>query len=143
MPASPYPSQSKGGHRGLLVLGGVVVTGVRGATYNWNTRNADDGGGWGDNHDYAVGVFPGAPTIEVEDPSWNPNQTVVTDLVRSMLSGGSAVGYLYPQGLDTLAKYFYGTFILDEPSMELGLEDIIRLPFGLIAARPDCGEFGI
>lgn len=57
--------------------------------------------------------------------------------------GGSAVGYLYPQGLDTLAKYFYGTFILDEPSMELGLEDIIRLPFGLIAARPDCGEFGI
>lgn len=140
---SPYPSNSQGGHRGLLVMGGTVVTGVRGATWNWNTRNADDAGGWGDNHDYAVAVFPGAPTIDVEDPAWNPSQTTVTALVNSMLTGGKSVCYLYPQGLDSVAKYFYGTFILDEPSMEMSLEEVIRLPFGLIAAASDTGFFGL
>lgn len=141
--ASPYPSAAAGAHRGLLVVGGTVVTGVRGATWNWNLRHADDGGGWGDNHDYAVNVFPGAPTIDVEDPSWNASQTVITALVNSMLSGGLAIVYLYPQGLDTVAKYFYGTFILDEPSMGMQIEEVIRLPFGLIAARADCGFFGL
>lgn len=141
--ASPYPSASVGGHRGLLVVGGTVVTGVRGATWNWNTRNADDAGGWGDNHDYAVNVFPGAPTIEVEDPAWNPSQTTIHDLMRSMLSSGKAVVYLYPRGLDNVAQYFYGTFILDEPSMAMTLEEVIRLPFGLISALADSGSFGL
>lgn len=141
--ASPYPSASVGGHRGLLVLGGTVITGVRGATWSWNTRNADDAGGWGDAHDYAVNVFPGAPTIEVEDPRWNPSQATVHDLVRSMLSGGKAVCYLYPRGLDNVAQYFYGTFILDELSMEMSVEEVIGLPFGLISALGDAGSFGI
>lgn len=132
-----------GGHRGLLVLGGVTVSGVRGATWNWNLRKAEGGAGWGDRHDYDVAVFPGTPTIDVDEPRWKPAQTAVTDLIRSMKSGGVAVAYLYPLGQDVLSKYFYGTFQLDEPSMELGMEDIVTLPFGLYAARPDCGFFGL
>jgi len=134
---------SVGGHRGLLVLGGVVVAGVRGATWNWNLRKAEGGAGWGDQHDYDVAVLPGTPTIDVDEPRWKPSQTAVTDLIRSMRSGGVAVAYLYPLGQDLLTKYLYGTFQLDEPSMELGLEDIVTLPFGLYAARPDCGFFGL
>jgi hypothetical protein len=141
--ASPYNSRAAGGHRGLLVVGGTVVTGVRGAQWNWNTRHADDGAGWGENHDYAVNVMPGAPTIDVEDPTWNPTQTVITDLARSMLTGTKAIVYLYPQGLDDVTKYCYGTFILDEPSLKMNIEEVIRLPFGLIAAASDCGSFGI
>lgn len=138
-----YESNGKGGHRGLLVIGGTAVTGVRGATFNWNTRTADGAAGWGENHDYAVPVQPGVPTIDVEDPTWNPSQTVVTDLIRSMVSGSKAACYLYPIGLDNVGKYFYGTFILDEPSMAMTMEDVVRLPFGLIAAAADVGSFGI
>lgn len=134
---------SVGGHRGALFLGGVQVTGVRGATWNWNLRNAEGGAGWGDRHDYNVNVLQDSPTIEVDEPRWRGAQTQISDLVRSMRSGGVAVAYLYPLGQDTTTKYFYGTFILDEASMEMGMEDIIGLPFGLVAARPDCGEFGI
>lgn len=143
MAVSPYPSASKGGHRGLLVIGGTVVTGVGGATWNYNTENDDKAGGWGDNHNYAVAVFPGAPTIDVEDPKWNASQALVPDLIRSMLSGGKAVCYLYPIGLDDVTKYHYGTFILDKPSQEMKLSEVIKLPFGLIAAASDCGSFGI
>lgn len=133
-----------GGHQGLLVLGGVVVSGVRGATFNWNTRTAEGGGGWGDRHDYNVVVQQDAPTIDVEDPQWTAAQTAVTDLIRSMKTGSVAVAYLYPLAQSGVYnKYFYGSFILDEPSMELGIEDIVKLPFGLVAGRPDCGEFGI
>lgn len=132
-----------GGHRGLLVIGGTQASGVRGATWSWNTQHAEGGGGWGDNHDYDVDVFQGAPTIEVDDPRWIGAQTLVSDLVNSMRSGGNAVCYLYPLGQDDLTKYFYGTFILDEPSMEMAIDDIVTLPFGLVANRPDCGHFGL
>lgn len=132
----------QGGHRGALVVGGTEVTGVGGAVFNWNLRNTERGG-WGNDHDYAIGTQPGTPTIDVEEPTWDPDSTVVTDLIDSMLSGGTAVCYLYPQGQDDLTKYFYGTFILDSPSMGMTKEDAIEMPFGLIAARPDVGRFGI
>lgn len=132
-------SNMQPGHLGKLMIGGVEVTGVRGAKINRNLRNAE-GGGWGDAHDYAVPVQPGVPTIEVEDPIWDPSTETVYDLIVSMQSGGSAVCHLYPFGnkaTPDVTYYWTGTFILEDPSTEISSEDGIKYPFSLKSAKSD------
>jgi|SRR3990172_7021140 len=132
-------SNMQPGHQGKLMVGGVECTGVRGATVNRNLRNAE-GGGWGDSHDYKIAVQPGTPQIEATDPIWNPSVPQVEDLITSMQSGGSAVCHLYPFGnkaTPDITYYWTGTFILEDPSIELSSEDGIKYPFTLVSCKPD------
>lgn len=136
---SPTMSNMQPGHHGQLMIGGIQVCGVRGAKVNRNLRNAE-GGGWGDAHDYAIAVQPGVPTIEVEDPLWDPTNNTIEDLIASMKCGGSAVCHLYPFGNNCTPEqtyYWTGTFILEDPSTEISSEDGIKYPFSLKSCKPD------
>lgn len=127
-------TQGYGGHRGKLLLGGVEITGVDGATYNRAIQNSE-WGGWGFPHDRAAAVMEGAPTFEIEDPAWDDANTSVRDLADSMRTGTTASVYFYPRGQDSTTIYCYGQVILND---DLGLAvlkgEVIRQPFGLIAA---------
>ena len=127
-------TQGYGGHRGKLILGGVEITGIDGATYN-RAIQTSEWGGWGLPHDRAAAVMEGAPTIEVEDPAWDDADTTVRALATSMRTGTTAAGYFYPRGQDSGAIYAYGQWIISD---ELGLAvlkgEVIRQPFSLIAA---------
>lgn len=135
-------SNMQPGNRGKLMLAGIEVTGVRGAKINRNLRNAE-GGGWGDPHDYAIQVQPGVPTIEVEDPLWDPEDDDVAAVMAALMAGGSAVAHLYAFGQDSnLDDYWTGTFILEDPSTELTSEDGIKIPFSLKSGAPDFQAVG-
>lgn len=129
-------TQGVSGHRGLLavIAAGVAreITGAEGATWNWNL-NAQEWGGFGMNHKRGVQVMPGAPTIEVENQAWDTADDVIHDMMVAMLNGTGYTFYLYPRGQVTQAYYLYGEFTLNEASLEMSVDDIIRQPFGLIA----------
>lgn len=122
-----------GGHRGKLIVGGVELSGIEGATYTRATQSADHGG-WGDAHDRSAPVMEGVPTFSVEDPAWDDQDTTVRTLADDMRTNGFALAYFYPRGQDDETTYAYGNVIVDG---ELGLAvmkgDVIRQPFGLRA----------
>lgn len=124
-----------GGHRGKFILGGVVLTNIEGATLNWNV-NVAEYGGWGQAHDYAVAVMAGAPTVEIEDPAWDTAQTALSDLAfaQGTGTGTTATGYFYPLGQDVTTVYAYGSWAINEWALAVLKGDVIRQPFGLIAA---------
>lgn len=122
-----------GGQLGRLVLGGVVVTGPEGATYNTGAKAAEYGG-YGQLHKRKAGVMADVPTIEVSDMAWDVSSTTVFDIANSMRSGGRVFGYWYPDATNTATAYVYGYWVLDDASMEAPVDDIIRQPFTLAAA---------
>lgn len=122
-----------GGQLGRLILGGTVVTGPEGATYNTGAKAAEYGG-YGQQHKRKAAVMFDVPTIEVSDTAWDPNSTTVFGIATTMLSGGRVFGYWYPDGTNQTAAYVYGYWVLDDASMEAPVDDIIRQPFTLAAA---------
>lgn len=121
------------GQNGKLILGGTVVTGPEGATYNTGVAAAEYGG-YGQTHKRKAAVMQGVPTIEVKDMAWDPTSTTVLAIANTMASGGRVFGYWYPDATNQATYYVYGYWILDDASMEAPVDDIIRLPFTLAAA---------
>lgn len=130
-----FSGRNNPGHRGQLVLGGVKISGIEGASIKWNPKTAERGG-WGDNHRMATAVMSGVPEISVDNPEFDVSQTAVMDLFGSMLNGQTANAYLYFFGeASDQAKYVYSSaWVLGSVEQTLKIEDIVRQPFSLMAA---------
>lgn len=129
-------TQGLSGHRGQLtvLVNGTVheVTGVEGATLTRGIELAK-WGGFGHSTRRSTPVMPDGIGIEANDMPWDDSTlgNTLSQVREAQTSGTYYYWYFYPRGAVDQTKYGYGYMVFSEADLDVPIDDVIRLGFGL------------